>query len=81
MVSYLGEYETLPLLVVAGAGPSLFGRNWLTTIRLDWKLIGAIAHQSSVAQLLGAYSEVFREGLGKLIEHEATIQVDPTAPS
>ena len=76
VVSYLGQHETLPILVVAGAGPSLFGRNWLTTIRLDWKSIGAIAH---LAQLLGAYSEVFREGLGKLIGHEATIQVDPTA--
>ena len=27
----------LPLVIVKGEGPTLFGRNWLTEIVLDWK--------------------------------------------
>lgn len=33
---YKAQSAALPLTVVAGAGPSLHGRNWLTEIRLDW---------------------------------------------
>ena len=35
-VNYEAQKEQLPLLVVAGNGPSLFGKNWLLKIRLDW---------------------------------------------
>ena len=78
VVSYGGQQETLPLLVVAGVGPSLLGRNWLSMIHLDWKSIRAIAHQPPVAPLLDKYSEVFDGGLGKLVGHGAKIHVDPS---
>ena len=29
----------MSLLVVEGSGPSLFGRNWLSRVKLDWKRI------------------------------------------
>ena len=77
-VSYQRLRETLPLLVVAGAGPSLLGSNWLTNIRLDWRSIGAIVQQPRLTQLLKKYGEVFSGGLGKLIGHKAKIHVDPT---
>ena len=32
----------LPLYVVKGTGPSLFGRNWLKSIRLELELIHAM---------------------------------------
>ena len=46
LVKYNQQVETLPLIVVAGEGPSLLGRNWLRRIRLDWKRIGAISCQT-----------------------------------
>ena len=34
--NYKGQEEELPLTVAAEDGPSLFGRNWLQAIQLDW---------------------------------------------
>ena len=48
IVSVLGEIDvkichdkqnTLPLIIVTGSGPALFGRNWLSKIMLDWERI------------------------------------------
>lgn len=38
-VYYNHQEKNLPLLVVAGKGPSLWGRNWLREIKLNWALI------------------------------------------
>ena len=65
--------------MVAGSGPSLLGRNWLSSIRLDWKSIGVIAGHSPLTTLLEKYSEVFKKGLRKLIGHEAKLYVDQDA--
>ena len=35
-VQHCNQEATLPLLVVEGTGPSLFGRNWIHAIKLDW---------------------------------------------
>ena len=35
-VEYSDQEKCLPLLVVAGNGPSLWGSNWLNEVRLDW---------------------------------------------
>ena len=35
-VKYKEQRHGLPLLVVAGDGSSLLGRNWLEQIKLDW---------------------------------------------
>lgn len=37
--------ERLPLVVVKGGGPPLFGRNWLGRIQLDWASIKMIRKQ------------------------------------
>lgn len=39
---YQNHNVTVPLLVVKGLRPSLFGRNWLSRIKLDWKPICSI---------------------------------------
>ena len=62
------QKETLPLIVVTGNGPALFGRNWLRKIRLDWKSIGSIrtASQRTLQELLSKHAEVFAGDLGKM---------------
>ena len=38
-LKYQDQSANVPLLVVEGSGPSLFGRDWLSQIRLDWTKI------------------------------------------
>ena len=41
-VNYGEQVARLVLVVVAGSGPSLFGRNWLKYLQLDWKCIATV---------------------------------------
>ena len=77
-LQYKHQVARLPLLVVKGAGPSLFGRNWLQTVRLHWHEIHWV-HSSSLQDLLQKYSAVFSDGLGTLEGFEAKISIDPNA--
>ena len=77
------EYNTqscskMPLLIVAGAGPTLLGRDWLATIRLDWKGIHRV-YNAPLLSVLDRYPDVFSDGLGKLKGFQAKIYVDPDA--
>ena len=36
---YQNQNVTVPLLIVKGSRPSLFGTNWLSCVKLDWKEI------------------------------------------
>ena len=38
-VLYRDQIAKLPLLVIEGSGPNLFGRDWLARLKLDWKAI------------------------------------------
>ena len=75
-VKYNGQVHQLPLLVVAGQGPPLLGRNWLSTLRLDWSHIKQV--RTGLESLLPKYSEVFRDELGTLkgIETKLVVQED-----
>ena len=54
-----GEQESqLLLIVVKGKGPSLFGRDWLKVIKLDWQGIYSL-QESPLDTLLSQYQEVF----------------------
>ena len=58
------QQYSLPLLVVDGDGPSLFGCNCLSSITLDWK---SIKHLSTgLDSLLQKYKEIFKDELGTL---------------
>ena len=83
---YNQQKESLPLIVVAGGGPALLGRNWLRRIRLDWKTIGSLrvtqtpaAVQKSLSDLLDKYSTVFTEELGKMESVQIKLYVKPDA--
>jgi len=58
-----GQKVTLPLLVVAGTGPNLIGRNWLAELRLDWREINAISECHSLTPILDRNEAVFQPGL------------------
>ena len=66
---------TLPLIVVAGNGPTLFGREWLSTIKLDWNEIHSVRNDA-LDSLLEKYKSIFTEELGKLKNFQAHIYVD-----
>ena len=76
-----GEHSfDLTLIVVAGDGPSLLGRNWLQRIRLDWQRIHkATTMQSSVEVLLDKHHSLFNDALGTITDERATLLVKPEA--
>ena len=75
-VVYKKQSYTLPLLVVAGNGPSLLGRDWLASIQLDWNELFYADHSSTrLQEVINKYSEVFRDELGTLNGRKAKIYV------
>ena len=77
-VQYEKQEAKLPLIVVEGNGPSLFGRDWLAQIFLDWKKIHSL-QKCVLKEVLDRHSHVFKENLGTLQGYEAHLYVDPQA--
>ena len=86
-VSYKGQTYTLPLIVLAGEGPTLLGRDWMQQIRLDWMQqirldwstifqIKAV-HDGSLQPLLQPFEDIFKEELGTYTGDKAKIHIDP----
>ena len=63
-VEYGEQQVMLPLVVVKGGGPSLFGRNWLEKVQLNWPAIYQVQETSLNSTLVGYYAQ---------------IQIDPSA--
>ena len=77
-VTYEGQVATLPLVVVGGDGPTLFGHNWLQTLRLNWSKIHSVL-STGIQDVLGRHEDVFQPGLGEYKGFQARINVDPEA--
>ena len=77
-VEYGEQQVMLPLLVVKDGGPSLFGRNWLEKVKLNWPAIHQV-QESPLNSILAEYQAIFQEGLGTLVGYYAQIQIDPSA--
>ena len=56
-VSYKNVEKEMPPIIVKGDGPSLFGRDWLLHIPLDWKEIAFIQAQH-LKSLIAKYSDL-----------------------
>ena len=78
-VCYSQQSASLPLLVIAGTGASLMGRNWLEKIILNWNSIHKV-NSDKLQTVLTQYSEVFKPELGTLKNFKAKIFVDPSVP-
>ena len=74
-LKYQNQSVTMPLLVVKGSGPSPFGRNWLSRVKLDWKKISSIRVsdpglkpdvKSQLHNTVQCHSNVFKPGLGTI---------------
>lgn len=62
----------LPLIVVAGSGPSQLGRDWLAEIRLNWQSMFATCVEETLVDLLQRHKWIFQDDLGTTKGAEAT---------
>ena len=78
MVQYGNQKKRLTLYVTKGEGPCIMGREWLKSIRLDWRTIGLAtmdATQTRLHTLLETYKEVFRDELGTMNSVKAELKL------
>ena len=83
-VQYGSQAEKLVLVVVGGDGPSLFGRNWLRYLRLDWNKIASIrsAQLSPLKLLMQQHQSLFADERGTVDPYKAILNVrTDAAPS
>ena len=64
--------------MVKGNGPTLLGRNWLGTIKINWYDIH-YTPSTGLQNLLERYNVVFQDKLGCFQGRQAKIEVDPDA--
>ena len=81
-VIYENQRQILPLLVIKGAGPSLIGRNWLGSLRLNWghiKKLRSSPRHPELDTLLNKYQPLFDESLGTMKNFTVKLELKPEA--
>lgn len=83
-VQYGNQKATLPLIIVKGDRPALFGRNWLEKLKLDWRNIftvekGTKHGDPELQAVLQRHAVVFSEKVSAIEEFRATIRMQPNA--
>ena len=75
------QVEKLVLVVVGGNGPSLFGRNWLKYLKLNWPKIASIhsSRSETLNTLINQHQKLFTEELGTVKPFKAKLLVQPQA--
>ena len=76
-VTYKTQEVEAPLIVVAGEGPTLFGRNWLHVLQLDWKEIRYMT--TAIDKLLQKHEILFKDELGTMKNIQVRLCVKPDA--
>ena len=74
-VKHGSSVASLPLVVIEGNGPDLFGRNWLQQIRLNWNSIHQLQAEA-LQEVLTWYQSVFEPGLGTLKGYQVKIHIE-----
>ncbi|RWR98496.1 hypothetical protein B4U79_13970, partial [Dinothrombium tinctorium] len=74
-VEYGRQKATLPLVVIKGNGTALFGRNWMSDLKLDFEVLtcNSVRTDSRLADLLKKYQDLFKDELGTVKGFEAKI--------
>ena len=75
-VAYDGQQHQLDLLVIPGSGPSLFGRNWLQHITLDWAQLHHVHLVEKWQDVVDWHADHFKEELGFMKDAEAKLIID-----
>ena len=85
-INVRAQYEdqtiNLDLVVVAGNGPTLLGRNWLLQLQLDWAAIRRVESKPQplgLEPLLAKHSKLFADELGTISPFKAKLRVQPGA--
>ena len=73
-VRYGEQSKYLQLHVMKGIGPTLLGREWLHSIRLNWPVMH-LETQSGFRDVLDRHAAVFSDELGRLLNIKARIQL------
>jgi len=76
-VQYQGQSKEIPICLVENDGPILISREWLESIRLDWPLLCLETSDTipALEHVLSKHASVFSEGLGKMKNIQAPIQI------
>ncbi|XP_048059455.1 uncharacterized protein K02A2.6-like [Megalobrama amblycephala] len=73
-----GQSATLPLYVVKGDYPTLLGRGWLETMKLDWPMVQMVSKgNTELSTVLGKHASVFRDELGTMKDITAKLDIKP----
>lgn len=72
-VKYGTQEQKLVLVVVEGSGPSLFGRNWLKYLQLDWGKIASIrpSRLEPLNLLVKRHQQLFTDELDMVMSHHS----------
>ena len=74
-VEYGNQRRELPLLIVTGQQrPSLFGRDWLHSIQIEWTEVHQI-RRGQEADIVNRFPLVFQKGVGTIKGYKADIRL------
>ena len=80
-VVYKEQKRNLPLLIVAGNGPNLMGRNWLMELKLEWQELYLIHQSHNLQTILDRHRLIFNSELGEAKGVTAKLHInDNTKP-
>jgi hypothetical protein len=73
------QTHKVPLLIVPGNGPNLLGRDWLSTVQLDWMNIFH-TRISQEDEIINKYPDLFKSELGMLKDMKVRLHLDDSVP-
>ena len=80
-VKYEDQKASLNLIVTLGDGPSLLGRDWLKTFRLDWSQLNHVYQPSNQCdKVVEKHKQLLVDDLGLVQGMKAKFHIDKDAP-